>query len=107
MRAAQRIDTFAAPPVPAGPKAPASPAHVGQGVTPLPLPLPAPAAPGRWRSFWHGRGGSVLMGALSIASVLLFWQLATQYKLDAYIRFNNIPTPAQVMEKVIEVNASP
>jgi NitT/TauT family transport system permease protein len=47
------------------------------------------------------------MGSLSIASVLLFWQLATHYRLDAYIRFNNIPTPAQVLEKVVEVNGSP
>jgi NitT/TauT family transport system permease protein len=90
----------------AAPKA-ASPTHVGQGVTPLPLPLPAATAPSLWQRFWQGRGATVLMGALSIASVLLFWHLATRYKLDAYIRFNNIPTPAQVLEKVVEVNASP
>jgi NitT/TauT family transport system permease protein len=76
-------------------------------VTPLPLPLPVAAAPGRWRRFWQSRGATWLMGALSIASVLLFWQLATHYRLDAYIRFNNIPTPAQVLEKVVEVNGSP
>jgi len=64
-------------------------------------------APNLWQRFWRGRGATALMGALSIASVLLFWQLATHYKLDAYIRFNNIPTPSQVLEKVIEVNASP
>ena len=46
------------------------------------------------------------MAVVSIGSVLLFWQLATQYKLDAYVRFNNIPTPAQVLEKVVEVNES-
>jgi NitT/TauT family transport system permease protein len=76
-------------------------------VTPLPLPPQAAAAPSLWQRFWQGRGGAALLGVLSIAGVLLFWQLATHYKLDAYIRFNNIPTPAQVMEKVVEVNASP
>ncbi|KQY81554.1 MULTISPECIES: ABC transporter permease [Roseateles] len=110
MTALHRIDTFAPPPTAAATQPPPKtvpPAHVGQGVTPLPLPTPQAAAPGRWRRFWQGRGATLLMGALSIASVLLFWQLATQYKLDAYIRFNNIPTPAQVLEKVVEVNSSP
>ena len=106
MSALPRIDTFMPPAAAAAPKA-ASPTHVGQGVTPLPLPLPAATAPSLWQRFWQGRGATVLMGALSIASVLLFWHLATRYKLDAYIRFNNIPTPAQVLEKVVEVNASP
>jgi NitT/TauT family transport system permease protein len=105
MTALHRIESYAPPP-PVAPKA-APPAHVGQGVTPLPLPLPVAAAPGRWRRFWQSRGATWLMGSLSIASVLLFWQLATHYRLDAYIRFNNIPTPAQVLEKVVEVNGSP
>jgi NitT/TauT family transport system permease protein len=110
MTALHRIETFAPPPTTAATQPPPKavpPAHVGQGVTPLPLPAPQVAAPGRWRRFWQGRGATLLMGALSIASVLLFWQLATHYKLDAYIRFNNIPTPAQVLEKVVEVNSSP
>jgi NitT/TauT family transport system permease protein len=47
-----------------------------------------------------------LLGALSIGSVLLAWHLATHYKLDLYIRFNNIPTPADVFAKVLEVNQS-
>ena len=110
MTALHRIETFAPPPTTAATQPPPKtvpPAHVGQGVTPLPLPAPQVAAPGRWRRFWQSRGATLLMGALSIASVLLFWQLATHYKLDAYIRFNNIPTPAQVLEKVVEVNSSP
>jgi NitT/TauT family transport system permease protein len=106
MSALPRIETFMPPPVQAAPKG-TSPIHVGQGVTPLPLPLPAVTAPSLWQRFWQGRGAATLLGGISIASVLLFWQLATHYKLDAYIRFNNIPTPAQVMEKVIEVNSSP
>ncbi|RZJ08654.1 MAG: ABC transporter permease [Rubrivivax sp.] len=101
MSALPQLDTPYVPP------RAAAPAHVGQGVTPLPLPPRAPKAPSPWRRFWEGRYAALLMATLSIASVLLFWQLATQYKLDAYIRFNNIPTPAQVLEKVVEVNQSP
>ena len=48
----------------------------------------------------------VLMSACSLLSIVLFWHLATTYRLDFYIRFNNIPTPLEVMHKVIEVNGS-
>lgn len=48
-----------------------------------------------------------LCGLASIAAVLLAWHLATTYRLEAYIRFNNIPTPAAVFAKVLEVNQSP
>jgi len=106
MSALPHIRAYAPPAAAAAPK-PTPPAHVGQGVTPLPLPMPAATKPSFWQRFWQSRGAAALLGAVSIASVLLFWQLATHYKLDAYIRFNNIPTPAQVMEKVIEVNSSP
>jgi NitT/TauT family transport system permease protein len=47
-----------------------------------------------------------LLGIVSIGGVLLFWFLATHYKLDFYVRFNNIPTPGDVLHKIIEVNQS-
>jgi NitT/TauT family transport system permease protein len=47
-----------------------------------------------------------LLGLVSISAVLLFWYVATRYKLDFYIRFNNIPTPGDVFHKIIEVNQS-
>jgi NitT/TauT family transport system permease protein len=47
-----------------------------------------------------------LLGMFSIAAVLAFWYVATRYKLDFYIRFNNIPSPADVMAKIVEVNQS-
>lgn len=108
MRALHRLEDYAAPP-PADTPAPraAAPAHVGAGVTPLPLPPAGPSLPGRWQRFWASRAALWAMAALSIGSVLLFWQLATAYKLDAYVRFHNIPTPTQVLDKVVEVNSSP
>lgn len=48
-----------------------------------------------------------LCGLASIAVVLLIWHYATKYRVDFYIRFNNIPTPAEVFAKVVEVNRSP
>jgi NitT/TauT family transport system permease protein len=47
-----------------------------------------------------------LLGIASISAVLLFWYLATRYKWDFYVRFNNIPAPGDVLHKIIEVNQS-
>ncbi len=47
-----------------------------------------------------------LLGIVSIGGVLLFWYLATRYKLDFYVRFNNIPAPGDVLHKIVEVNQS-
>ncbi|MEO8153024.1 MAG: ABC transporter permease [Rhizobacter sp.] len=48
-----------------------------------------------------------LMATCSLLGIVLFWHLATTYKLDLYIRFTNIPTPMEVLHKVVEVNSSP
>ncbi len=107
MAAIQRVEDFVAPRDDTALRAaPATASHIGASVTPLPLPLAAAKSPGAWQRFWQGRLGLWAMAVVSIGSVLLFWQLATHYKLDAYVRFNNIPTPAQVLEKVVEVNES-
>jgi NitT/TauT family transport system permease protein len=75
-------------------------------------PAPPPAAPaaGRVGRVWaqlRQQVPAALMGASSLVGIVLFWHLATRYKLDFYIRFTNIPTPLEVLSKVIEVNASP
>jgi len=54
----------------------------------------------------HSTSGGYLLGALSIGAVLLGWYLATRYKLDFYVRFGNIPAPADVWHSVLEVNHS-
>ncbi len=51
-------------------------------------------------------GPSVLMAACSLFGVLLFWHFATTYRWDFYIRFANIPTPLEVLDKVMQVNAN-
>ena len=69
---------------------------------------PASAAPRkrRRRAWIDTPAATYLLGAVSIASVLLAWYLATKYKLDLYIRFANIPSPGDVFDKVLEVNRS-
>lgn len=69
-----------------------------------PVPDDAPAF--NWRAWLDSAIARYVFGALSIGSVLLVWYLATRYKVDFYIRFGNIPTPAEVWDKVLEVNQS-
>lgn len=59
-----------------------------------------------WREWLDSAPGRMLLGAISIGSVLLAWYLATAYRIDFYIRFGNIPTPMDVWDKVLEVNQS-
>lgn len=80
----------------------------------LPAPVapavPAAAVPGPSRRAWQAlreRAPAWLMAASSMLCIVLFWHLATTYKLDLYVRFTNIPTPMEVLSKVVEVNASP
>jgi len=43
------------------------------------------------------------MTFLSIGALVAFWYLATLYKLDFYIRFNNIPAPGEVFTNMVEL----
>lgn len=77
---------------------------------PLPVPAPSAVLPGRSERAWQvlrQHAPAYLMGACSLLGIVLFWHLATTYRLDFYIRFANIPTPLEVLSKVVEVNSSP
>jgi NitT/TauT family transport system permease protein len=75
----------------------------GAGETPV---APEETSTLNWRIWLESGAARYLMGAISIGSVLLFWYLATRFKLDFYVRFGNIPSPAEVWSKVLEVNHS-
>jgi NitT/TauT family transport system permease protein len=74
-------------------------------VPPVTAPRP-PTAGDAAREWVRGNGWSLLMGAASLLGVVLFWHLATTYRWDFYIRFTNIPTPLEVLDKVAQVNAN-
>jgi len=77
---------------------------------PLPPAQPAAALPSPAERAWAAvreRAPALLMAACSLLGIVLFWHLATKYRLDFYIRFTNIPTPMEVLGKVFEVNQSP
>lgn len=57
----------------------------------------------RWWRLNRERFGHALLGALTIGFTLLAWQLLTVNKVDAYVRFENVPSPAQVIASVSRV----
>jgi len=77
---------------------------------PLPVPAASAVMPGPSERAWQvlrQHAPAYLMGACSLLGIVLFWHVATTYRLDFYIRFANIPTPMEVLSKVVEVNSSP
>lgn len=44
---------------------------------------------------------STLLAACSLASMVLVWHLVTTYRVDFYVRFANIPTPAEVLQSLL------
>ena len=49
---------------------------------------------------------SMLLWCMSIGLLFAVWYLGTRYRVDFFIRFTNIPTPAEVLAKVSEVTKS-
>ena len=50
---------------------------------------------------------SILFWTVSLSLLLGIWYVGTKYRLQFYIRFTNIPTPMEVIQKLLEVNQSP
>jgi NitT/TauT family transport system permease protein len=60
------------------------------------------AAPAARLAGW----GRPALRAGSLALCGLAWHLATTYRLDLYVRFQNVPTPAAVLEEAVALFAS-
>jgi sulfonate transport system permease protein len=53
----------------------------------------------RWFALNRGRLRAVLFGALALALFLVAWHLLTKYRVNIYVRFLNVPSPEQVLER--------
>jgi NitT/TauT family transport system permease protein len=51
---------------------------------------------------WSGLTRSWSARALSLLAGIIVWQLACTYKLDLYVRFDNVPSPAVVFSALIK-----
>ena len=82
-----------------------SPAPAAKARADADPPLPSPVATAlQWL---REQALGLALGACSLAAMLLFWHLATTYRLDFYIRFTNLPTPMDVLQKFGEAMNSP
>src|SRR3954467_8949831 len=69
-------------------------------------PADSPVGPSSIGRLWPmlaPRLRAILLGILSLAITILVWHLATKYRLQLYVRFNNIPTPAAVYSEAVRV----
>jgi NitT/TauT family transport system permease protein len=68
-------------------------------------PVPQRAA-GRLLPWLNEHALGYLLAACSLGAMVLFWHVATTYRLDFYVRFSNIPTPADVLQSVMQVSSN-
>ncbi|MBX3622675.1 MAG: ABC transporter permease [Rhizobacter sp.] len=109
--AASFADDPTAVPVPEAPHltevarpVPTAAAQASAAAQPAPSARPAPAA---WLLGWLQRQGlAPVLAACSLGGMLLFWHLVTTYRVDLYIRFTNIPTPAEVWQSVLQAGSN-
>lgn len=66
-------------------------------------PRSMPSATHRIVGWLRGALPSLLMTTLSLGSFILFWYLATKYRWDFYVRFNNIPSPGEVVDNAVNL----
>ena len=108
MRALQHAEMEAAGPPPSPRYEPTDIYRMAEpGLGDLP-PFPPPLASSAARLAGTARPHllSAALWALSLGALLAFWYFGTKYRWDFYLRFTNIPTPAEVLAKVVEVNKS-
>ncbi len=89
---------------------------------PLAVPVVAPAAPAVpaapkpagfvWRArrrlaLYGGKLRAIALGALSLVAFVLAWHLLTRYHVNIYVRFINVPSPADVLERAMRASHDP
>ena len=77
------------------------------------LPAPPPRAPGRSRRLkaltlgsTQALGIKAAFAVVSIGVLFLLWYLGTRYRVQFYIRFQNVPTPYEVFREAVHVVGS-
>lgn len=65
-----------------------------------------PIVPNSALLWLRGNGASMVLWVISIGMLLGIWYIGTKYKLEFYIRFTNVPTPGEVLQKLFQVNES-
>ena len=53
----------------------------------------------RWTRLHRAEIRAIVIGTVSLILFLLAWHLLTTYRVNSYVRFTNVPSPAAVLEK--------
>ena len=61
----------------------------------------------RWLALNGGRLRAVALGALALLAFLVAWHLLTKYRVNVYVRFLNVPSPEQVLERAARAFKDP
>ena len=65
------------------------------------------ALAGRWLALNRGRLRALALGALALLLFLVVWHLLTKYRVNIYVRFLNVPSPEQVLERAVRAFHDP
>ena len=71
---------------------------------PAAVAAPHSRAASRMGAWFEQHALAYLLAACSLGGMVLFWHVVTTNRLDFYIRFTNIPTPADVLNSVLQVS---
>jgi NitT/TauT family transport system permease protein len=61
----------------------------------------------RWLALNRGTLRAVVLGTLALLAFLLAWHLLTKYRVNVYVRFLNVPSPEQVLERAARAFKDP
>jgi NitT/TauT family transport system permease protein len=62
---------------------------------------------GRWLALNRGRLRALALGGLALLMFLVAWHLLTKYRVNIYVRFLNVPSPEQVLERAVRAFKDP
>jgi NitT/TauT family transport system permease protein len=58
------------------------------------------------KQFTRERIISAVLALISVGTLFMIWYLGTKYRFEFYIRFKNVPTPAEVYQQAMQVGLS-
>jgi NitT/TauT family transport system permease protein len=61
----------------------------------------------RWLALNRGRLRALALGGLALLMFLVAWHLLTKYRVNIYVRFLNVPSPEQVLERAVRAFKDP
>jgi NitT/TauT family transport system permease protein len=58
-------------------------------------------------AFYRDKLRAIMLGALALMVFVVIWHLLTKYRVNIYVRFLNVPSPEQVLERAMRASHDP